>query len=135
MFTDNLTVRINDINFGGHLGHVEFIHLLHQVRVRYLHQYSLSETDMLGQGLVMRHMDVTYLSPAYVHDQLQFLLTVSVNKARFQFDYQVNNLTRDNKMGQASLQMVLIDLQTGRPVRVGHQLLESISNPNLDGTI
>ncbi len=123
MYTDSLTVRINDLNFGGHLGHVEFIHLLHQVRVRYLHQKGLSEVNILGKSLVMRHMDVTYLNPAYVHDQLQFNLIISVSKARFQFDYQVRNITRDNKMGQASLQMVLIDLETGRPAKVTAEVL------------
>ncbi len=126
MFTKTLSVRINDLNLGAHLGHVEFVHLLHEVRVCYLQHKGLSEVDMLGHGVVMRHMDVTYLNPAYLYDELQFELTIKADKLRFYFDYQVRNLTRDNAMGRASLQMVLVHAQSGRPLRIDATLREAM---------
>ena len=47
-FEMSYQVPIHDINFGGHLGHVEWLHILHEARVRFLHQYGQSETNFYG---------------------------------------------------------------------------------------
>lgn len=114
---ETIQIRINDLNFGGHMGHVEFIHLLHEVRVRFLKAKGMDELNMEGFAIVMRHLAVDYLSQGFLHDELEVEITASREKARIVFHYQVYNRTQECVLGKAVAEMVLVDKATFRPVR------------------
>ncbi|MEC9409439.1 MAG: hypothetical protein VYD52_03175, partial [Pseudomonadota bacterium] len=45
-FSTHLTVRVSDINYGNHLGNDRMISLLHEARLRYLHDHDFSEFNI-----------------------------------------------------------------------------------------
>lgn len=71
-FKTELTVRITDINYGGHLGNADVLALMHEARVRFLKSFGYSEVDVEGYGTIMLDSVVVYKSQAFAGDILQF---------------------------------------------------------------
>lgn len=70
-FKTELTVRITDINYGGHLGNSDVLALLHEARVRYLKSYGYSEINVEGYGTIMLDSVIVYKNQAFAGDLLQ----------------------------------------------------------------
>lgn len=70
-FKTELTVRITDINYGGHLGNADVLALLHEARVRFLKSFGYSEIDVEGFGTIMLDSVVIYKTQAFAGDVLQ----------------------------------------------------------------
>ena len=70
-FRTELTVRITDINYGGHLGNSNVLDLIHEARVRFLKSFGYSEIDVEGFGTIMLDSVVIYKAQAFAGDVLQ----------------------------------------------------------------
>ncbi len=70
-FKTELTVRITDINYGGHLGNSNVLDLIHEARVRFLKSFGYSEIDVEGFGTIMLDSVVIYKAQAFAGDVLQ----------------------------------------------------------------
>ena len=70
-FRTELTVRITDINYGGHLGNANVLDLIHEARVRFLKSFGYSEIDVEGFGTIMLDSVVIYKAQAFMGDILQ----------------------------------------------------------------
>jgi acyl-CoA thioesterase FadM len=70
-FQTELTVRITDINYGGHLGNADTLALIHEARVRFLRTFGYSETDIEGYGILMLDSVVIYRKQAFAGDVLR----------------------------------------------------------------
>ncbi|HKL21316.1 MAG TPA: thioesterase family protein [Tichowtungia sp.] len=69
-FSTELTVRITDLNYGGHLGNADTLVLLHEARVRFLKAHGYSETDVEGYGTIMLDAVIQFKSQAFAGDVL-----------------------------------------------------------------
>lgn len=116
-YQDSLRLRISDINYGGHLGHVEFIHLLHETRMRFLRQFNLSESDIQGHALIMRNLNVTYKYQAFWNDELHIHIKLRLDGAKIIFSYHVKNHTQQNDTGLAEAVMMLVNKDKRMPVK------------------
>lgn len=70
-FKTELTVRITDINYGGHLGNGSVLGLMHEARVRFLKSFGYSEINVEGFGTIMLDSVVIYKAQAFAGDVLQ----------------------------------------------------------------
>lgn len=70
-FKTELTVRITDINYGGHLGNADVLALMHEARFRFLKSFGYSEIDVEGFGTIMLDSVVIYKAQAFAGDVLQ----------------------------------------------------------------
>ncbi len=70
-FNTELTVRITDINYGGHLGNADLLALIHEARVRFLASFGYSEVDVEGFGTIMLDSVVVYRAQAFAGDVLK----------------------------------------------------------------
>ncbi len=52
-FSTCLTIRITDLNYGGHVGNDSFLSLIHDARLQFLKYHDYSELDFAGTGLIM----------------------------------------------------------------------------------
>lgn len=116
-YTDTIKPRISDINYGGHLGHVELINLLHEVRVKFLHQYSLKETDIDGHVLVVRNLNLTYKNQVFWNNNLEIKMRTRIDGAKIIFSYSVHNSTLGNQSAAAEVAMVLLNRERERPAK------------------
>lgn len=115
-YIDTIKPRIYDINYGGHLGHVELVELLHEIRAQFLKKHQLSEINILGNFLVMRNLNLDYLNQAFWDNELNVIMQITCDGAKIIFNYTVLNLSLNNKTAAAEAKMVLID-KNQKPIR------------------
>jgi len=70
-FRTEMTVRITDINYGGHLGNADVLALMHEARVRFLKSFGYSEINVEGYGTIMLDSVVIYKTQAFAGEVLQ----------------------------------------------------------------
>ena len=78
-FSTTITVRITDLNYGGHVGNDSFLSLIHEARVRFLQSHGYSELDLEGNGLIMSDMGIEFKKELHYGDEV----LVSVSAAGF----------------------------------------------------
>ena len=106
--TTRLTVRIGDINYGGHLGHDRLITLLHQARLNWLHALGAEETNCFGAGLIMRHLTCDYRAEAFLGDALDIAMHASnLRRTAFTLHYRV--CRGETLIAEAATEMVAFD--------------------------
>lgn len=69
-FSTELTVRITDLNYGGHLGNADTLVLIHEARVRFLNSLGYSEIDVEGYGTIMTDAAIQFKNQAFAGDVL-----------------------------------------------------------------
>ena len=69
-FSTEITVRITDLNYGGHLGNADTLVLIHEARVRFLKSHGYSEIDIEGYGTIMLDAVIQFKSQAFAGDVL-----------------------------------------------------------------
>jgi len=52
-FAAQLTIRITDLNYGGHVGNDVFLSLIHEARQQFLYHHGYSELNFAGSSLIM----------------------------------------------------------------------------------
>jgi len=62
LFKTEIPVRINDINYVGHLGNDAVLSIAHEARLRFLKQYNFTELNVGGAGIIMVDAAVQYKS-------------------------------------------------------------------------
>lgn len=125
MYQTTITVRIGDINYGGHLGHDRLITLLHQIRLDYLHHLGASELDCFGVGLIMRKLSVDYLGEAFLNDELTCQVWVSDRKpSRFMLNYVLTKA--DKKICEAQTLMVGFDYGARKVVALPPEFFQAV---------
>ena len=108
--TTRLTVRIGDINYGGHLGHDRLITLLHQARLDWLHALGAEEHHCFGAGLIMRRLACDYRAEAFLGDTLDITLHASdLRRTAFTLRYRV--CRGATLIAEAATEMVAFDYQ------------------------
>ena len=106
--TTRLTVRIGDINYGGHLGHDRLITLLHQARLDWLHALGAEENNCFGAGLIMRHLTCDYRAEAFLGDALDIAMhTGDLRRTAFTLHYRV--CRGETLIAEAATEMVAFD--------------------------
>ena len=60
IFKTEIPIRINDINYGGHLGNDAVLSIAHEARLRFLKHHSFTELNVGGAGIIMVDAAVQY---------------------------------------------------------------------------
>ncbi|WP_143307681.1 acyl-CoA thioesterase [Chitinophaga vietnamensis] len=85
-FSTHIPVRIQDMNYGGHVGNDAILSILHEARVQYLKSIGTKELDHeTGKGLIIVDVAISYKSEAFHGDT--FLVEVAAGDfSPFGFD-------------------------------------------------
>lgn len=59
-FATEIPIRIDDVNYGGHLGNDAVLSLAHEARVRFLAAHGWTELDVEGVGIIMVDAAIVY---------------------------------------------------------------------------
>src|SRR3990167_8592870 len=88
-FTTKMPVRITDINYGMHLGHVATAGIFHNARVLFLNENGFDEMNIDGCGLILLNSHYSFKHEAKFNNAL--ILNVAIgeySKLKFNFIYQ-----------------------------------------------
>jgi len=96
-FACSLSVRISDVNYGGHLGNDAVLSFFHEARLQYLISIGCSELDAFGTGLIMADTAVNYLHEGFHGDQLKVeVAPAEITSRGFALFYRISCL-RDHE--------------------------------------
>lgn len=76
-FQTKLTIRIGDLNYGGHVGNDVFLSLVHEARVRFLQSLGYSEMEVEGVGIIMSDAALIYKAEAFYGMELSVRVAVT----------------------------------------------------------
>jgi acyl-CoA thioester hydrolase len=111
-YVEKIKPRISDINYGGHLGHMELLGLLHEVRAQFLKSNNLNEFEIGDCALIMKKLTLYYINQAFWDNELEIRVIIESHKAKIIFKYIVCNLENNNLTAEAEAEMVLLNKRT-----------------------
>jgi acyl-CoA thioesterase FadM len=118
-FSTSLTVRINDINYGGHLGNEAVLSYIQEARVRFLNYHHFNELDIAGRGIIMTDSAIIYRGESFYADQLQIDICVKdFNKYGCDFYYLMCNKKTAEEIVHAKTGIVFFDYQNRKIAEV-----------------
>ena len=74
VFKTRLRVRVDDINYGGHLGNDAVLTLCHEARIRFFTAIGHSEMSLFGRGIIMTDAMISYRSEGNLGDEIDIHL-------------------------------------------------------------
>lgn len=86
VYKTTIRVRVDDVNYGGHLGNDSVLTLCHEARIRFLNESGHSEANFYGEGIIMTDAMVLYKAEGNWGDKLD--VTVHLDDVgRYGFDF------------------------------------------------
>ncbi len=129
LFHTTLTVRVGDINYGGHLGNDRFLGLSHEARVRWLGSHNLSEADVGGAGLIMADAALVFRREAFLGDELDVALgAAEVRRSSFDLIYMLTRLSDGVQIALVKTGMVCFDYTARKVVRLPQGLVHCLGS-------
>ncbi len=117
-FATELTVRITDINYGGHMGNDALLALFHEARLRFLGKFGLSEKDAGGAAFIMSDAAIVYKAEAFHGDTLCVEVAVAeVSTIGCEIVYRAVNKANDREIARAKTGMVFFDYAARKIVK------------------
>jgi acyl-CoA thioesterase FadM len=111
-FSTEITVRISDINYGGHLGNDTVLSLMHEARARLLEEHGFTELNINGLGLIMVDAAVVYKSESFHGDSLIIEICLdNFTKYGCDFIYKITKKQTGREVARAKTGMVFFDYQ------------------------
>lgn len=109
-FCTKITVRVTDLNYGGHLGNDSLLSLVHEARVAFLASHAFSEVDCGGVSLTMGDAAIVYQGEAYAGDELTIEVAAGEpSRSGFRLFYRLTRSKDSQKIALAETGMVCFD--------------------------
>ncbi len=119
LFATEVTLRVSDINYGGHLGNEAVLSLAQEARMRFLKSHGWSELDVEGVGIIMTDAIVVYRSEAFYGDVLTIEVAVAdVTELGCDFLFRVSNKFSDKEVARVKTGIVFFDYAKRKPAPV-----------------
>lgn len=121
-FKTEIPIRIDDINYGGHLGNDAVLSILQEARVQMLKALGWSEVDADGAGMIMSDATVMYKSEAFHGDVLTIEIAVAdMSGVGCDVFYRVTNKMSGKEVVRAKTGLVFFDYAKRKVVPVPQQ--------------
>ncbi|MEP6713390.1 MAG: thioesterase family protein [Ferruginibacter sp.] len=106
-----IPIRINDINYGNHLGNDALVSIIHEARVQWLRQFNYTELNIEGIGLIMADLAVEYKNESFYGDMLDVTISVDeISKIGFDLFFSISN-QKNILIAKAKTGMVCYDYE------------------------
>ena len=128
-FSTEITVRINDINYGGHLGHDSILTLTHEARVRFLKKLGYTELDIEGLGIMATDVVIEYKSESFYGDSLTIeISTADFSNHGFDMIYRIIDKESSREVARAKTGLVFYNYHKKKLAIVPKKFL-SVTKP------
>ncbi len=127
-FWTSFTVRIGDINYGGHMGNDKFLLLFQDARIRGLQSLGFEETHIGdGVGVILKEAHVKYLAEVLLGDELEVgVRFFDLKRTGFTVGFLVKRSSDDRVVAEGTTVMVAFDYEMRKVTRVPEIFKEKI---------
>ena len=130
-FSTSITIRITDINYGGHVGNDSFLSLIHEARQQFLKHHGYTELNFAGTGLIMADAAVEYKRELNYSDVVKISVAANgFDKLGFDIFYKLE-IEVDGKYllaGKAKTGMICFDYENKKKVSVPDEAKNKLSS-------
>ena len=89
-FSTTITIRITDINYGGHAGNDTILSLIHEARMQFLNNSGYTEINCGGISLIMTDAAIEFKKELFYGDVANIAVAaISISKISFDFFYKI----------------------------------------------
>jgi acyl-CoA thioesterase FadM len=128
IYKTEISIRISDINYGGHLGNDSVLSILQESRIRFLKQFGYSETNIEGASIIMTDAAIQYKSQGYYGDVLIIELTVeSIIRSGCDFIYKVTNTFPGKEVVRAKTGIAFFDYKKNKLISVPDKFVQLVN--------
>jgi acyl-CoA thioesterase FadM len=128
-FSTTMLVRINDLNYGGHVGNDTVLSIIQEARQQYLLSKGYEELNIDGLGLIMADVMVEYKKEINYADKLIIsVAAMDFDKIGFDFYYKVEIENSGELMVavKAKTGMILYDYQQKKKATFTEEMVSKI---------
>lgn len=129
-FSTELTIRITDLNYGGHVGNDVFLSLMHEARQQYLLSMGYKELSFAGAGLIMADVALEYKRELNHGDRVRIaVVAADLDKLGFDLFYKVEMLTDEGWVvaAKAKTGMICYDYTTRKKVSIPEEAVAKLT--------
>lgn len=130
-FSAIITIRITDLNYGGHVGNDVFLSLIHEARLQFLQHFGYSELNFAGIGLIMADAAIEFRRELVYGNQLKISVAANgFDKLGFDIVYLMEVKEGDKWLtaGKAKTGMMCYDYAAKKKVPVPASVIEKLNN-------
>ncbi len=129
IYSTEITVRVYDVNFAGHLSNDSILSMVHEARIRFLKNYGFSEVNTAGAGIIMSDAALQYKSQGYHGDVLLFEVTVeNFIKNGCDFVFRITNKANGKEIARAKTGIAFFNYDKNKIVTVPQKFNELIDS-------
>jgi acyl-CoA thioesterase FadM len=119
IFRTEISIRISDINYGGHLGNDAVLSIVHDARLQFFRSLGYSELDIEGTAILMTDAVIVYSSEGFYGD----LLIIEVGTADFQMTqcdvfFRLSNATTKKEVARVKTGIAFFNTHTRKVTTV-----------------
>ncbi|MGE5847984.1 MAG: acyl-CoA thioesterase [Ignavibacteria bacterium] len=131
IFKTELSIRITDINYGGHLGNDKILSLIQEARVRFLKEFGYSEMNIEGFGIIMIDAAVEYKSEGFYGDPVLIEAGIgNIDKIGFDIFYRMQNKASGKEIALAKTGILIFDYGKRKITAVPEAFVEKLKAYN-----
>lgn len=131
LFATEITVRISDINYGGHVGHDTILTLMHEARIHFYRYLGFKdEVNLEGSvGQIVSDAAVVYKSESFFGDTLVIEVGVAdFSKYGFDMLYRITNKSTGKEVAIGKTGIVCFDYAIKKVAKLPETLLLKLRN-------
>lgn len=131
LYYTTISVRISDINYGGHVGNDAVLSIVHEARMRWLGSLGYTEMSAGGNSLIMADVMIAYKGEAFYGDELSVNIYVEeITEYAFDLLYRVTTLrnAKQKDIAHVKTGMVCFDYATRKITTMKDELRGNLQN-------
>lgn len=131
-FSTTLTIRITDLNYGGHVGNDSFLSLVHEARQQFLNSYGYAELSIAGIGLIMADAAIEFKKELNYGDHIKISVAAGgFDRLGFDLFYLLELVTENGNIpaGKAKTGMMCYDYAKKKIMPVPEEVIAKLSKP------
>lgn len=129
-FSTVISIRVTDLNYGGHVGNDSFLSLIHEARQQFLLAHGYKELDIAGIGLIMADVAIEFKKELNHRDQVKISVAASgFDKLGFDIFYKLECIENGTPVlaGKAKTGMMCFDYAEKKKMAVPVEVISKLS--------
>ena len=98
-FSCQISIRITDINYGGHVGNDTILSIIHEARMQFFKHYGYSEMQLAGTGIILADVGIEFKSELFYGDTvIAYVTAAEFGKVNFDVFYKLEKQLNDKRI-------------------------------------
>lgn len=128
-FSTQIPIRIQDVNYGGHVGNDAILSIMHEARLQFLNSIGCTELDAYGVGMIMSDVAIVYKGEGFRGDV--FIVEVTADELSpfgFELLYRLSTERKGKKLpiAEGKTGMICFDYSQRKVARMPDILKEKL---------